>query len=252
MKLYLTTILILTGITLGNAQNFTYGLKAGTNFTSGGQIRGSSHTDQDTNEKVYWTGTSQAQSQMGYHGGGFVEVDFGNFFLRPEVVYTTLKTEFKFPAKNSVLTVNKLDLPILLGYNLKNLAGFYAGPVYSPLFRSSLEDKQYTWINENQKIENDELKSPEIPVNLQLGFKSELMGVGIDLRYEHNLSSSQPEKIDMINSIGETLQGHVNKATLNETNFNQLILSLSYDFSNLKTSAIIGRKYSYRRRRRAR
>ncbi|HER40792.1 MAG TPA: PorT family protein [Salinimicrobium catena] len=251
MKLYLTAMLILTGITLGNAQDFTYGLKAGTNFTSGGQIRGISHKDEDTKEYVYFTGTSQAQSQTGYHGGGFLEMDFGDFFLRPEIIYTTLKTEFSFPAKNSVLTVKKLDLPLLLGYNFNKFAGLYAGPVYSPLFNSSLEDKQASNSGKDE-VWNDKLNSPDLPVNLQLGLKSQLLGIGIDLRYEYNLSSSQPEEINMINSIGETIEGHVNKATLEDSNFNQLILSLSYDLSNLKNPNITGRKYSYSRRRRAR
>lgn len=252
MRTYFIPLFILFGIYLSSAQQFSYGLKAGTNFTSGGQIQGNSHIDEETNEYLYWTGTSQAQSQAGYHGGGFMEVDFGDFFLRPEIVYTTLKTEFAFPAKNSVLTIKKLDLPLLLGYNFKNVAGLYAGPVYSPLFKSSLEDKQSTIISKDDEIWNDQLNSPDIPVNLQLGLKSEILGVGFDLRYEHSLSTSEPEKINMVNSIGETIKGHVNVATLDDANFNQLILSLTYDLSKIKPSGVTGRKYSYSRRRRAR
>ncbi|SDL71613.1 hypothetical protein SAMN04488034_10938 [Salinimicrobium catena] len=252
MKLYLTSLLILTGITLGNAQNFTYGLKAGTNFSNGGQIRGESF--KENGEYVYWTGTSQGQTKTGYHGGGFLEVGFGDFFLRPEVVYTSIQSEFIFPNKSSVYSIKKLDLPFLIGYNIRNVAGLYAGPVYSPMFSNELQYKEATIIKkeENIWIKGSSLNEPSVPVNLQIGLKSEFNQLGLDLRYEYSLAGSDPERVDMLNSTIGREEGGINVATVEEAGLSQIILSLTYKFN---TGEDTGRRrggYSYSRRRRTR
>lgn len=255
MKTLLTTLLILTGITISNAQRFGYGITAGTNFTSGGQIKG--NPINEGGELVYWNGTSQGQSKAGFHGGAFVEVNFGDFFVRPELVYTSLKSEFVFPNRISTYSIDKLDVPLLIGYNVANILGLYAGPVYSPIFKNSFDYKESTIVRidgEPRFYEGNSLQEPDIPVNLQLGIKSEFSGIGVHLRYEYNLSSPTPEKIDILNQdIGRDING-VNVATVEDARLSQLILSLSYDFSDLYSSSDNRRrgKYSYSRRRRAR
>ncbi|MEG9329040.1 outer membrane beta-barrel protein [Salinimicrobium catena] len=260
MKLYLTSLLILMGITLGNAQNFTYGLKAGTNFTNGGQIKGHPHYEINNNgikEKVYWDGISQGQSKTGFHGGAYCEIDFKDFFLRPELVYTSIKSEFTFPNRSSIYSLQRLDVPLLLGYNAAHFLGFYAGPVYSPYLSNSFSYKESTIIKENGEdvyYEGNTLNKPDLPVNLQLGIKSQFSGIGIDLRYEHSLSKSDPEKIDIFNQdVGRDVNG-VNVATVEDAALSQIILSLTYDISELYSSKNFRRSrgYSYSRRRRAR
>lgn len=251
MKFYLTSLLILFGITLIHAQRFAYGITAGTNFTSGGQITGESFKEND--EYVYWTGTSQGQTKTGFHGGGFVEVGFGDFFVRPELVYTSLKSEFVFPNKSSVYSVEKLDFPLLVGYNFGNIGGLYAGPVYSPIFKNSLEYKEATIIktDENVWIKGSSLKEPSLPVNLQIGLKSEFNQFGFDLRYEYGLASSEPERVDMLNSEIGRDEGGINVATVENSNLSQIILSVTYKFTESEDS---GRRRggSYSRRRRTR
>lgn len=251
MKIYLIPLCLLLGMAFSNAQEFSYGFKAGTNFASGGQIRGESF--KENNEYVYWTGTSQGQTKTGFHGGGFLEVGFGNFFLRPELVYTSVRSEFVFPNKSSVYTVDKLDVPFLVGYNLGNLAGLYAGPVYSPMVENNLEYKEATIIKkeENVWVEGSELHAPPLPVNLQIGLKSEFNKLGLDLRYEYNLAGSDPERVDMLNSEIGRQEGGINVATVEEAGLSQIILSLTYTFNGTDDN---GRRngHSYSRRRRTR
>ena len=255
MKNLLPILLIFLSMPLAQAQRVGYGITAGTNFTSGGEIKG--NPIYEDGEMIYWTGTSQGQSKTGFHGGAFVEVNFGDFFVRPELVYTSLKSEFVFPNRTSVYSVEKFDMPFLFGYNVADFMGLYAGPVYSPIFKNSFEYKESTIVRENGKsvyLEGNSLNEPDIPVNLQFGIKSKFSGVGIDLRYEYNLSSQTPEKIDIFNrDIGRDPNG-VNVATVEDARLSQIILSLSYDFSNLYTSDIRRRRggSSYRPRRRAR
>lgn len=254
MKTLLTTLLILFGITFAHAQRFGYGITAGTNFTSGGHIQG--NPINENGELVYWTGTTQGQSKAGFHGGAFVEVNFGDFFVRPELVYTSIKSEFVFPNRTSIYSIEKFDVPLLFGYNVADFVGLYAGPVYSPVHKNSFDYKESTIVKvegETRFYEGNSLQEPDIPVNLQLGIKSEFSGIGIDLRYEYNLSTASPEKIDIHNQdIGRDING-VNVATVEDARLSQLILSLSYDFSDLYSSNDRRRgKSSYSRRRRAR
>ncbi len=252
MKTFFIPLFILFGISLSSAQKFSYGLKAGTNFTSGGQIRGESFKEND--EYVYWTGTSQGQTKTGYHGGGFVEVGFGDFFIRPELVYTSIKSEFIFPNKSSVYAVEKLDLPFLMGYNFGRIGGLYAGPVYSPMFKNDLQYKEATIIKQEQNtwIKGSSLNDPSVPVNLQIGLKSEFNQLGLDLRYEYSLAGSEPEKVDMLNSeIGREIGG-INVATVEDSGLSQIILSITYKFNSSEDTGRRRGGYSYSRRRRAR
>lgn len=252
MKLYLTILFILFGITLGHAQRFAYGITAGTNFTSGGQITGESF--KENGEYVYWTGTSQGQTKTGFHGGGFVEVEFGDFFVRPELVYTSLKSEFIFPNKSSVYSVQKLDFPLLVGYNFGNIGGLYAGPVYSPIFKNNLEYKEATIIKTDQNvwIEGNSLNEPKLPVNLQVGLKTEFSQFGFDLRYEYGLSSSEPERVDMLNSEIGRESGGINVATAEDFSLSQIILSVTYKFTTIEDTGRRRGSGSYSRRRRTR
>lgn len=252
MKTYLLPLFILFAISINNAQNFSYGLKAGTNFTSGGQIRGESFKEND--EYVYWTGSTQGQTKTGFHGGGFLEVGFGNFFLRPELVYTSIKSEFIFPNKSSVYSIEKLDLPFLVGYNFGKVGGLYAGPVYSPMFRNELEYKEATIIKQEESIwvKGSSLNDPSLPVNLQIGLKSEFNQLGLDLRYEYSLAGSEPERVDMLNSEIGREEGGINVATVEDAGLSQIILSLTYKFNGAEDSGRRKPGYSYSRRRRAR
>lgn len=255
MRTYFIPLFILFGISLSSAQQFSYGLKAGTNFTNGGEIRGNSHIDEETNEYLYWTGSSQGETKAGFHGGGFLEVTFGNFFLRPELVYTSIKSEFIFPFKSSVYSIEKLDLPFLVGYNVGKIGGLYAGPVYSPMIKNRLEHKESTLIKYEDHIDyvpGQSLNNPSVPLNIQLGLRSEFNQLGIDLRYEYSLAGSEPEKIDMLNQEVGTQIGGINVVTVEDAGISQVILSLTYKFNRAEDSSGRRAGYSYSRRRRAR
>lgn len=255
MRTLFIPLFILFGINLCSAQQFSYGLKAGTNFTSGGQIRGNSHIDEETNEYLYWTGSSQGETKTGFHGGGFLEVAFGNFFLRPELVYTSIKSEFVFPFKSSVYSIEKLDLPFLVGYNFKRVGGLYAGPVYSPMIENKLEHKESTLIkyqDYTNYIPGQSLSNPSVPLNIQLGLKTEFNQLGIDLRYEYSLADSEPEKIDMLNQEVGIQKGGINVVTVEDAGLSQIILSLTYKFNGAEDTRGRRAGYSYSRRRKAR
>lgn len=206
-KIILGLGLFLGLVSTGFAQEFSYGLTGGVNYTMGGEITGI------TSNGIYWGGTAEGEGEIGYHGGVFVQVNFGKFFIRPEVVYTSLETTFEFPTKPSTYAVQTFTVPLLLGYNVWGPLDVYAGPVYSNILDSSLMGNEST---EPIVVQN-------IPINAQAGAKVEFGRFGLDFRYEHSLSTAEVQTIDIVNS-----EYGVNRANFTDTRLNQIIVSVIF------------------------
>lgn len=198
---------IFGGIFSGFSQELSYGLKGGINYTMGGQITGNSSNG------IYYDGTVEGSGQIGFHGGAFLQVNFGKFFVRPEIVYTTIKSEFEFPEDASTYAVEKFDIPLLLGYNVYGPVDVFAGPVYSNILSSTLEG------NESEEpivVQNS-------PINFQAGVKVEFGRFGVDVRYEHTLSSAEVQQLDILNS-----EYGINRATFDDARLNQIIVGVIF------------------------
>ena len=94
MKNYLLGLLFIFAATsTAFSQTFSYGLKGGINYSMGGEIQG------NNSNTTYWDGIAEGVGAIGFHGGIFGEVGFGKFFIRPEVVYSSLTQEFEIPLR---------------------------------------------------------------------------------------------------------------------------------------------------------
>lgn len=208
MKNILFVLLFLFGsIFYGFSQELSYGLKAGVNYTMGGQITGNSSNG------IYWDGTVEGSGQIGYHGGVFLQVNFGKFFLRPEVVYTSIESEFDFPEQPSAYKIEKFDVPFMIGYNIYGPLDIFAGPLYSNILNSTLEGN-----------ESDEpIVAQNSPINFQAGAKVEFGRFGIDVRYERTLSPAESQELDILNS-----EYGVNRATFDDARLNQIIVGVIF------------------------
>lgn len=199
--------LIFVTVTSISAQELGYGLTGGVNYAMGGQITGISSGG------LYTDDTFKAEPQVGFHGGAFLQVNFGKFFIRPEVIYTAIETEFPFPVNPSTYSVEKLDIPLLFGYNIFGPLDVYAGPVYSNIMSSTLMGNEST---APIVVQNS-------PINAQIGAKVEFGRFGLDLRYEHTLSSAEPQELDIVND-----DYGINRATFDDARLNQIILSIIF------------------------
>lgn len=165
------------------SQTYEYGLKGGINYTMGGQITG-----KESPPNGDWSGTIKGNGEIGYHGGAFGQINFGKIFIRPEVLYTAITSTFEFPNQPSTYAIDKLDIPLLLGYKLYGPIDIFAGPVYSNILEVSLE--------------GDAVETPVVvqnsPINAQIGVKVEFGRFGFDVRYERSLSSPEDQQRDMI------------------------------------------------------
>jgi len=108
-----------------NAQNFNFGVKAGTNIN---KISGESFSQQFT---------------YSYHAGVFAEIGFGEkFSLQPEVIFNQISSDTSnkfsstytnFSKNASTIKLTYLSIPILLDYKLSKFFRLQAGPQYGIL-----------------------------------------------------------------------------------------------------------------------
>lgn len=212
MKNILFALLFLFGsISFGFSQELSYGLKAGVNYSLGGQITGNNSNLPDR----YTSDTFEGNGKIGYHGGVFLQVNFGNFFLRPEVIYTSIETEFEFPEDPSAYSVEKFDVPFLVGYNIYGPLDIFAGPIYSNILTSTIEG------NESE----GPIVAQNSPINFQAGAKVEFGRFGIDVRYERTLSPAESQELDLEN---HGIIGGINRATFDDARLHQIIVGVIF------------------------
>lgn len=223
MKKFFLSLLFILGISFtGIAQQYSYGLKGGINQSMGGTIRGErsgTTNGQPDGPPNNWNGTAEGTGMLGFQFGAFGQVNFGKFFVRPEVVYNSIEREFNFPdfptqyhtpLKASVHSVQKLDIPLLAGYNIWGPIDIYAGPVYSSIMDSTLEGEE----------DLDQVVVQNSPINAQVGIKAEFGRFGIDLRYEKSLSTPESQNLNLVNSEYGVNRAYYEESAIDLIKFN--------------------------------
>jgi hypothetical protein len=213
-KTLLTLLICFAGIQTAvlQAQEFQIGLKGGINKTFGGEITG---IDSGFPDK-YTSDTFEAVGDIGYHGGLWVQVNFGKFFVRPEVVYSNLESTFEFQNYNSLYNIQELSVPVLVGYNIYGPVDIYVGMAYKNIIDATVEGNEPV-------TDTPQIVVQDTPLSAQIGAKVEFGSFGLDVRYDHSLSSKQVQELNFFNG---GIYG-INKATFDDPRLNQLIVSLT-------------------------
>ncbi|NJW53982.1 outer membrane beta-barrel protein [Salinimicrobium oceani] len=198
MKNYLM-ILMLFSITSGFAQS-GFGIKGGLNYGDNGEI---SYTDvTNAGEDIIKGG----DSKVGYHFGAFYRGDIGGFFLRPELLYTRIKSSYQFNDQEADYNVSKLDMPVLVGMDLLGPLNIFAGP-----------SLQYILKNDFDGVSLGDVEN-EFSIGAQFGVGISFGGIGLDVRYERALKENEATVLDLSGAEGLKRV---------DTRPNQLIFSLS-------------------------
>ncbi|QWX84498.1 PorT family protein [Cellulophaga sp. HaHaR_3_176] len=169
-----------------------FGIKGGLNYGANGDYF-------DSAENAY----NDPEGNVGYHLGVFAK--FGDkIYFRPELVYTKTKSDYE----NNSLDMSKLDVPLLVGFNVIGPLSVFAGPSLQYIL-----DTDYDGVTLGD-VKND------FTVGLNIGAGVNLGKLGIDLRYERGFSENEVSIINAnggTNLIGDRI----------DTRPDQLILSLS-------------------------
>jgi hypothetical protein len=200
------------------AQEYSFGVKGGANYaTTAGTVTGSS------SNQGFFDGTVEAESKIGFHAGVFFELRFGKFFVRPEVMYNTIETEFSFPSQPSIYKVEKLSIPFLFGYNVWGPIDVYAGPVYQNILSATLEGTEP--VNRTIVVQNT-------PLAAQIGAKASLGRFELGIRYDRSMASEESDtSLDFNNG-----QYGINRSRVNDLRHHQVLVSLSFKIGDSKSN----------------
>ena len=182
-----TFILLFFPTLMWSQQESGLGILAGVNFASNGEL-----IDETTNV------AENPSRNVGYHFGLFGKADFGKIFIRPELKYTHTKSAYS----RADLTIDKLDAPILIGFDFLQHLSVFAGPSLQYILDTDFGDFS---------IENTQ---EDFTVGLQVGIGLNIEAIGIDLRYERGLNENEAD-------LNEFTQTRV------DTRPDQLILAVS-------------------------
>lgn len=191
MKKIVLVICLMAGLTAFAQSNSGFGVKGGLNFNNSGDLK---LDNIDLN----------ADTQTGYHLG--IWGKFGqDVYLRPELVYTSIKSKYEESGFSSDFDMQKLDLPVLVGIRILGPLHVFGGPAFQYVLDSGLENVDY------RDVENDFTVGLNFGVGVNLGER-----LGVDLRYERGFGNNEAEFVDDVLGTGKV-----------DTRPNQFILSLS-------------------------
>ncbi len=170
MKKLIIIAVFLTGTSL-MAQEAEFGIKGGLNYGASGDYENVNEGADD-----FRSSFEEGENKTGYHIGAYSKFGILGFFLQPEVMYTSLTTEYEsFDYK-----LNKIDAPILVGVNVLGPLNIKAGPSFQYILNNELEETSL----EIGEVEND------ITIGYQLGAGLNIGRLGFDLRYENAFSEN--------------------------------------------------------------
>lgn len=195
-------LVFLAFITIGftmNAQDASFGIKGGLNYGATGEYESAGRVSDDLIASF-----EDGENKTGFHAGFFGQFEILGIFLRPELVYTELNTEYS----NFDYKLSKIDAPVLLGINVLGPLNIKAGPAFQYILKNELE-------NTNLIIGDVE---KDITVGYQLGLGLNLGRLGFDLRYEGAFQENQAIGGNLAADSGFTIDSRPS----------QWILSLAY------------------------
>lgn len=220
-KKIILILIFFSCVNLLQAQEYSFGIKAGGNYSMGGELEAFTPTPSSI-------GVFEANSQFGYQAGVFFELNFGKFFVRPEVMFNVLEAEFDLPGYSSTYSIEKLNIPILFGYSVTDKIDIFAGPAYNNIMNSSLEGTN----NPNTTI-----VVQDTPLAGQIGVKwTFLKRFELDLRYEHMLSSKQATTYNMNSTLFTSNSGSLTTISFDDPRLNQIMLSLSFKIGDSESN----------------
>lgn len=184
----LTTTCTFTFAQSGNS----FGIKGGLNYNANGNYFESISTNAENPDR-----------NIGYHIGVYGKLG-DRLYFRPELVYTSTKSEYD----SGDFNMKKVDVPLLVGIKVLGPISVFGGPSLQYILDS---DDGFDGISINS-IEND------FSVGLNFGAAINFNKFAIDLRYERGLNSNEASFLD---------NNDIDISNRLDTRPDQLILSLS-------------------------
>ena len=193
-----------------NAQFLNWGIKGGVNYNVNGDIYAL-----DSSDEIFDTFSSS--EEIGYHFGILAEIKLPLFlYIRPELIYTHTESSYDFGNDNGKLKMDKLELPVLVGFRVFKIGRFFFGPNFSYIIDTKLSAPE--------SIKN--VTYDDFTVSGQIGLGLNFGKVGADIRWETGFTDSQASFISE-NVAPDSSDFNFGYA---DTSHSQFILSFYYKF----------------------
>ncbi|TXD49227.1 porin family protein [Polaribacter sp. IC073] len=165
-----------------------FGVKGGINYNNVGE---DSFKDA-TNDIV-----DGANAKTGFHAGLWFRgnIPILGLYLRPELVYTQVKTEFEEQSSQNEYSFKKLDVPVLIGKKFLGFANAFIGPSFQYILDDEISYKNFS---------SEELD--KFSVGLQMGVGVEFGKLGVDVRWERGLSKTEAKFANSVTVDNRTNQ----------------------------------------------
>lgn len=218
---FILLLSLLLTFSFAQSQDYFIGVKGGVNYNTIGEFE---HYGEETgvggdltpDETTIFSPTNE----LGNHYGLYIRADFGKFFIKPEVNFTSMKSSYTLGLGNTTnWTSSKLDIPILFGYNIYKPVSVYAGPVFS-----SISDRELEGLRLSGGAPETPIKFDKNATSFSAGVLIQYKRFGIDVRYDYGLTPVKLQQIKMIRTAYGTYV-----ADLEEYNPSQLSVSLTID-----------------------
>lgn len=169
--IFLLALFIVTlGFSQDDEKKLSFGITAGFNYNSNGE-----YVTNGTFPEVAHQFNSDKKT--GYHGGIYVQYRTNSMYLRPEILYTKTKSAYN----SADFDQTKLELPILVGFDIVKPVSIFVGPSF-----------QYVLLNEFKGFNTNNIDvQSDLAVNFQAGLALQLHSqIRVDLRYEKGVSNN--------------------------------------------------------------
>ena len=151
MSRIIIVLLTLTTVATAHAQFITLGPKVGVNYSK--LLIDETFTSEGTD----FTYATQ-DAKVGFLYGAFGRVKIGPVFFQPELVFTQDKTDIAVSSVGfdevQTLTVNKMDIPLLLGLKLGSAFKVMGGPVKSYVQSTHVRSPTEMWDSYRSNMED--------------------------------------------------------------------------------------------------
>ncbi|MGY8909057.1 MAG: outer membrane beta-barrel protein [Flavobacteriales bacterium] len=174
MKKIILFFVLTFGISQFTNAQVDFGIKGGINYNNNGE-----ESFKNASNDILADGAS---AKTGFHAGLWFRgnVPILGLYVRPEIVYTQVKTEFEQQSGSEDYSFKKIDVPVLIGKKFLGFANAFVGPS----FQYILDDN----ISFNN-LSTDEFD--KFSVGVQFGAGVEFGKLGLDVRWERGLSKNE-------------------------------------------------------------
>jgi len=173
-KIFLILLLVQTNI----FSQFEYGIKAGLNFNNNLNIKANIESLDEV--------VNIFESRNGFHIGGFLKLNIGKIYIRPELTYSKIKNSYDLPItlsqQENIISdfkQSKIDIPVLIGYKFFNMINLFAGPRFEYIGKVNFND-----------LNIDDLED-KFKTGLHYGLGFKLGKIELDLRVERGFNKNE-------------------------------------------------------------